>query len=194
MKFKNTTFYRRHLLPQYQRGKLQPLMFAVRQELYNPGKWCACLFFLLFFLPKADAQSLKRECIASSGSSVVNNGTSIHQTLGQPYNTTSYYSNNIRFNPGFQQPALRIENVKSTINAKIFPNPTSNQITLETTTLLENATIQIIDMSGKLLFNEKLRELKSFPIDCSNWSNGIYMITLSDAKSNLYSSKLIISR
>lgn len=191
MKLKNTTFYRRPSLPEYQRGNMHQ---QVRPELRKRGKGCVCLFFLLFFLPKADAQSLKRECVASSGSSVVNNGTSIHQTLGQPYNTTSYYSNNIRFNPGFQQPALRVENIKSTINAKIFPNPTSNQITLETTTLLENATIQIIDMSGKLLFNEKLRELKSFAIDCSNWSNGIYMITLSDAKSDLYSSKLIISR
>lgn len=152
------------------------------------------LIILLVIFSTGDAQTLKRQTIASAGNCVTENGTTVQQTIGQPYNTTSYYSNKIRYNPGFLQPVFRVETIKATINATIYPNPASNQITIETTEVLEDVIIRVIDITGKLLLNEKLSELKSYTIDCSNWSNGVYVLSLYDAKSNLFSAKLIISR
>ncbi len=152
------------------------------------------LIILLVFFSKAEAQSLRRQCIASTGSATTGNGTTVQQTIGQPYGTSSYYSTTTRFNPGFLQPVFSIENVKACINATIFPNPASNQITIETTLILEDVILQIVDISGKLVLNEKMNEFKSYSVDCSSWSNGVYLISLSDSKNNLYSSKLIISR
>lgn len=149
---------------------------------------------LLAFFSTGDAQTLKRQCVASTGSYVSENGTTLQQTIGQPYGTTSYYSNTTRFNPGFLQPVFRIENIKSSIEATIFPNPTSNQVTIESSIILENVIIQIVDINGKILLNQKINEFKTYTVDCSNWSSGVYLISLADSKSSLYSSKLIISR
>lgn len=151
---------------------------------------------------EAFAQTLKRQCIASTGNSSsmlpspIGEGLGVRfqQTIGQPYGTTSYYSDKTRYNPGFQQPVFSVEIIKSSINATVFPNPTSNQVTIETTLVLENVIIQIIELSGKLVLNEKINEFKSYTINCADWSNGVYLITLSDSKNNLYSSKLIISK
>lgn len=149
---------------------------------------------LLAFFSTGDAQTLKRQCVASTGSYVSENGITLQQTIGQPYGTTSYYSNTTRFNPGFLQPVFRIENIKSSIEATIFPNPTSNQVTIESSIILENVIIQIVDINGKILLNQKINEFKTYTVDCSNWSSGVYLISLADSKSSLYSSKLIISR
>lgn len=164
------------------------------QSLLQMKGICLGLFILFIFFSKGDAQTLKRQCIASTGSYVSENGTTLQQTIGQPYGTTSYYSNTTRFNPGFLQPVFRIETIKSSINAKIFPNPTANQVTIETTIILENVVIQIVDITGKILLNQKIAEFKTYTIDCSNWSNGAYVISLADSKNSLYSSKLIITR
>ncbi len=152
------------------------------------------LFILFIFSLNCNAQSLKRQCVASAGSLISANGAAVQQTIGQPYGASTYYSDETRFNPGFQQPVFRIETIKSTINAAIFPNPASNKITIETNVQLENVTLQIIDLNGKLVLNEKINEFKSYTIYCGNWANGAYLIILSDSKNDLYSSKLIISR
>lgn len=152
------------------------------------------ILLLFIFHSKGNTQTLKRECVASAGSSIITNGTAIQQTIGQSYGTTSFYTNKTRYNPGFQQPVFSVETIKSSINATVFPNPSSSQITIETNLTLENVIIQIIELSGKLVLNEKLNEFKSYTINCADWSNGVYLITLSDSKNNLYPSKLIISK
>ncbi len=152
------------------------------------------IFFYIIFFSQGNAQSLQRQCIASAGSSMSDNGTLIRQTIGQPYGTTSYYSNEIRFNPGFQQPVFIVETIMSIISATIFPNPTAQQVTIETEVELENARVQVIDINGKLLLDEKVGKLKSYTINCSDWANGSYFITLSDSKHDLYASKLIIAK
>jgi|GEM_PF-718130 len=169
-------------------------LFLQKLSLSKNGKALSGVFIFFILFSEGQAQSLKRQCIASTGSFISENGTTVQQTIGQPYGTTSYYSSKIRFNPGFQQGVFRVETIKSTISAKIFPNPASNQITIETSSILEDVLLRIVDVSGKLVFNEKLNELKSYTIDCYNWSNGVYVISLSDSQNALYSAKLIISR
>ena len=166
----------------------------------------ACALILLPFgeVGRGFAQTLKRQCIASTGNSSSLSilpspigeglGVRFQQTIGQSYGTTSFYTNKTRYNPGFQQPVFSVETIKSSINATVFPNPTSNQVTIETNLTLENVIIQIIELSGKPVLNEKINEFKSYTINCADWSNGVYLITLSDSKNNLYSSKLIISK
>lgn len=151
-------------------------------------------FLSVCFFSKVNAQTLKRQCISSAGNYILESGTTVQQTIGQSYGTTSFYTNKTRYNPGFQQPVFSLQTYHSTINATVFPNPASKQITIETNLTLENVIIQIMELSGKFVLNEKINEFKSYTINCANWSNGIYLITLSNSKNNLYSSKLIISK
>lgn len=192
MKSTTTLLYQNTLLQNPLPNNIQSFINSAKFQ--KKIKFLLSNLVLLVFLSEAGAQTLKRESVSSSGSSVIINGASLQQTIGQPYGTNSNYGNKTRFNPGFQQPVFRIETIKTTINAKVFPNPASNQVTIETLKMLENVLVQIMDMNGKLVLNEKLNEFSSYAINCSDWSNGMYLITLSDAKSDLYSSKLIISR
>ncbi len=152
------------------------------------------ILMVFIYFPTGNAQSLIRECITSTGNYISENGTTVQQTIGQSYGTTSNYSDNIRYNPGFQQPVFTIETIKSSIDVTVFPNPTSNLITIETLTELKEITLQITNIAGQILFNEKTGVFKSRIIDCSDWANGTYLITLSDPENSLYSSKLIISK
>lgn len=157
------------------------------------------IFTIIFFvlIINVNAQSLQRQTIASIGAYTLDNGTLIRQTIGQPYGTTSNYSNDIRFNPGFQQPLFRVETIHSTfkfnINISVFPNPATSQVTIKSSNVLKNVILQIISINGQQLMGEKINEFNSYTINCDSWASGVYMITLS-SDNNLYSSKLIISR
>ena len=156
-------------------------------------KFFTIIFFVLII--NVNAQSLQRQTIASIGAYTLDNGTLIRQTIGQSYGTTSDYSNDIRFNPGFQQPLFRVETIHSTININIsvFPNPATNQVTIKSSNVLKNVMLQIISINGQQLMDEKINEFNSYTINCDSWASGVYLITLSSDK-NLYSSKLIISK
>jgi hypothetical protein len=158
-------------------------------------KYFYAVFFLqIFFIAQSDGQSLQRQCIASAGVSMSGNGTFIGQTIGQPYGTSSFSSEEIRYTPGFQQPPFyRVEMIKSAISAEIFPNPTAQQVTIQTAMELENVHIQIVDLNGKFLLDEEVGKFKSYSVNCSRWADGSYFITLADSKHDLYSSKLIIA-
>ncbi len=152
------------------------------------------LFLSFIFFSQAKSQTLQRQSISSAGSTMSANGNLVRQTIGQSYGTTSYYSNEMRYNPGFQQPVFRVETISSTISASVFPNPTSKQVTIETSIVIENAIVHITDMNGKLLLHETIATLKTYSLNCSDWADGVYFITLSDSRHNLYASKLIIAK
>lgn len=62
---------------------------------------------------------------------------------------------------------------KPTIDWSIYPNPTSTNLTIEGIDLNE-ATIQIIDLNGKLHFNQQ----STNKIDVSNLSSGTYLLRI----------------
>ena len=166
----------------------------------KPNLYCNFLkiygiaFFLVILSISAHSQTLQRESIASGGDYIINQGTLIQQTIGQPYGTQTSYGNQITYRPGFQQPIFKLELIHSTISLKVFPNPASSSVTIQSSTTLADVLIQINDMSGKILISQQISEFNSYSLNCENWANGLYTISVSDAKNNQYSSKLIISR
>ncbi|MES2591477.1 MAG: T9SS type A sorting domain-containing protein [Bacteroidota bacterium] len=137
---------------------------------------------------------MSRQCLASSGNGIIGNSVLVNQTIGQPYGTSPYYSNGIRYTPGFQQPVFQLQTINSSIHTKVFPNPTASQVTIETDEIVENVRIQVMDVTGKYLLNETVSVFQKHTINCNAWTNGTYLIVLSNGKSSLYSSKLIISK
>ena len=167
----------------------------IKQNLYKISlKSCMLVFFLIFYTIQCNSQTLQRESIASGGDYIINQGTLIQQTIGQPYGTQTSYGNQITYRPGFQQPVFKLELIHSTISLKVFPNPATSSVTIQSSTTLADVLIQINDMSGKILISQQISEFNSYSLNCENWANGFYTISVSDAKNNKYSSKLIISR
>lgn len=63
---------------------------------------------------------------------------------------------------------------------KLYPNSTSTGVfTLETTGLLAEKTVKVIDFSGKVVYKTNLTS-DQLKIDLSNYSGGIYSVIVSD--------------
>jgi len=164
----------------------------------NNFNWSVFLSVVLFFVTlQSEAQTIKRQSIGSYGSSTLSEGVLIRQTIGQPYFTAGYYGDEMGIRPGFQQPpnfSLVLINSTFNFSLDVYPNPAAYSVTIESSDVINNALLQVVDMNGKQILNEKVAELKSYLINCELWSSGFYFITLYDEQQNKYSSKLIITK
>jgi hypothetical protein len=154
------------------------------------------LIFSLFLLHSAEglfAQSIQRESISSFGSSMVIDQSLIRQTIGQPFSTQTFYSSDISFRPGFQQPLIQIHVVRSDFSIKTFPNPTANFINIESATPIHNATLTIIDNIGKLVLVQNVPALMLHQIDCSDYANGMYILNVR-VPEKTFTAKIIINK
>ncbi len=164
----------------------------------NKGSTLFTCLILLFAVSESVAQSVQRQSIASTGTYMYSNNILIQQTIGQPYSTTTFYSKEVGFRPGFQQPSnFSLELIESTfqnINLRVYPNPAVYTVTIESSKTINDAVLQVVDMNGKLILNEKISEMKTHNINCNTWVNGVYFITLTNSQNNKCSSKLIINK
>lgn len=77
----------------------------------------------------------------------------------------------------------------STSNVKVFPNPASSFISIESNAQNEISTVQVFDMLGKQVINS---ELQNNNLNVSALSKGIYMLKINSVKGNSISKKIII--
>jgi hypothetical protein len=87
---------------------------------------------------------------------------------------------------------VRIEDgLRSKINWKIYPNPTSSSFNIEISELNNLYSVGIKNIMGQTIHSEKVQTNQTL-IDASKWSNGIYFISLKDEKGVLKGMKKII--
>lgn len=77
-----------------------------------------------------------------------------------------------------------IEETNAKVSAlNIYPNPTNGMVTIQANNLTtSNARIMVRDISGRILFEDRLNDKSSFSktIDFSDRANGVYFITIID--------------
>jgi hypothetical protein len=152
------------------------------------------------------AQSIKRQSIGSYGTNGFSGSAVFGQTIGQPFSTQIYSQTGVSFVPGFQQPLSYLKNARKkevkndagmflTGELDVFPNPARVNFTIQSSGLLEEALIKIMDINGRILIHKALPELSSYKVDCSSWQSGVYFISVTtpDAENNL-NQKIIISK
>ena len=153
------------------------------------------IFVGFFMLTSATySQSIERSSVNSMGSSRSSDGIFIQQSVGQPFQTNSYYSNKIESRPGFIQPThLSVELIQSTfqIDLTAHPNPTTAEVSFAPNENLEDVVLRVMDQYGKMIFTEQVESLKNYNLECYDWSNGTYFIYITDEKGRNYESKLI---
>ena len=69
---------------------------------------------------------------------------------------------------------------------QIYPNPTIEEFNVEIPTM-EIANLQIIDVNGRIIYKRVIEntESKAIKISSTDWSPGIYLISVTDGKSKL---------
>jgi len=171
----------------------------MRQILLNKKWfWYGTFAVLISLTQDAYAQSIKRQCISSYGSSVVTENILISSTAGQSFNT-AVSSAAVTVSQGFQQPnTFSLKEISNpalnNLNLLVYPNPASRSITITSEKEIEQSVIQVTDINGKYLFSEKVPNLLSHTINCASWVNGVYLITIYDSLQNTKTLRLIISK
>ena len=83
-----------------------------------------------------------------------------------------------------------IHEMQSSINFNLSPNPAHDNFTLTLNQAPSNATIQIFNTVGKIIYNEALNK-KQETINSNQFSSGVYFVRVSNRKKQLIK-KLII--
>ncbi len=73
----------------------------------------------------------------------------------------------------------------------IFPNPTSEDLTITTSNLKNDASINIFDILGKSIFTESINNNAAIKINTKGFNKGIYSVLINDGI-NSYSKKLVV--
>ncbi len=163
-----------------------------------------CLVVAVFtFLQgnKIHSQSISPQSINSSGSTMSQNNGSLSFTVGELVVLTQTDSDGNTLGGGFtsgatistasiQEPDLAI------IKVKVFPNPTSDLVTVEIQdTKLSNVIFEVSDASGKILSYGKYAGIANkIGINTASWNNGIYFLNIKDMNSQLLGSYKIIKQ
>lgn len=91
---------------------------------------------------------------------------------------------------------VSVNEVNDDILFSISPNPANQYLNVgySQINILTKAAIQIVDMSGRAVYNESLNSNHSTRIDISFLANGVYSVMLKDNSSILTNRKLVIER
>lgn len=153
-------------------------------------KYSIALIFIWILIVQGEAQSV----IGSTGNEGNTGNMSINYTVGEVAITT-ISNDSITLSQGFHQPCLVITAIKETFlpgEIKVFPSPTTSilQVQLEGFEP-KNLTISMHDLTGKVVFNSNMNTA-IWQTDISELPGGIYIITITDTRSNKSNSYKII--
>ncbi|MBL0341845.1 MAG: T9SS type A sorting domain-containing protein [Bacteroidetes bacterium] len=73
----------------------------------------------------------------------------------------------------------------------VYPNPTSNQITIEG--FVMNSEIKILDITGKIIYSQKLSNTQKIEVNTSDFAEGVYLVKI-QTENFIETQKVIISK
>ncbi len=138
------------------------------------------VFLLMFFasslLIKAQSNTV------SAGGDAAGSGGSVSFSIGQiDYINVSNANGSI--SQGVQQPyevlLVSAEEIKGIeLSLKVFPNPTSNMITLSADNIFDKMNYQVFDVQGKVFFNGIISNTETL-FDFTELAQGSYILKVS---------------
>ncbi len=147
------------------------------------------VFISLFAANRTFTQTV----ISANGGTATAAGTQVSWTIGEPVVATVSDSKNT-LTQGFQQSKLTVTAIDETqvagLEIKVYPNPTSNYVTVHFNKTPENPGYLLFDLSGKLLKQKKIASTDT-KIDMTVYTDGSYILKLSSGQQPLQSFKII---
>jgi hypothetical protein len=143
---------------------------------------------MLFFALSVGAQQIKQEVIASAGGFNVASGSSISisWTLGETVIPT-FSAGGLIITHGFQQKILVTtieENILNPVKVTVFPNPTSEGVTIEFETPTDGEiSLYLLDNQGKMIKTEQIEAATTTKeIKMQDLPSGIYYLRLTKGR------------
>lgn len=81
----------------------------------------------------------------------------------------------VRF--GYKTAPTFIENINNNLSVRVFPNPADNLVNIQVSEPVNNASIIVYDMTGRVITHE-FGGSTNFELVTSNWESGIYSYSI----------------
>lgn len=140
------------------------------------------------------SQSISKQVIGTAGKTQTNSNLKVSWTTGEPVVGLMTAGGNQLGNgyyPAMDLQALNIEDNLIDLQIKVYPNPTSQFLYVSHPELI-SFFIQIVNLNGKLIYSGNIN--KEEPLDISNYSTGIYAVTIENKESNKKNNYKIIKK
>ena len=144
--------------------------------------------------PLAFSQSISKQVIGTAGKTQSNSNLKVSWTTGEPVVGLMTAGGNQLGNgyyPALDLQTLSVEDNVLDVQLRIYPNPTSQSLYV-THPDMSSFGITIVDLNGKQLYSGTIN--KDEPLDVSNYTQGIYMVTIENTTSNKKNTYKIIKK
>ena len=130
------------------------------------------------------SQSISKQVVGTSGKTLTNSNLKLSYTVGEPVVGLMTAGGNQLGNgyyPALNLQALSVEDNVLDVQLKVYPNPTLQSLYV-THPEMNSFGITIVDLNGKQLYQGTIN--KDEPLDVSNYTQGMYMVTIENTATN----------
>ena len=152
------------------------------------------LIFILLASTTCFSQSISKQVIGTAGKTQSNSNLKVSWTAGEPVVGLMTAGGNQLANgyyPALNLQALSVEDNTMDVQLRVYPNPTSQSLYVSHPEL-NSFQIQITDLNGKQVYIGTIE--KEIPLDVSNYTQGMYLITIENKETNKKNTYKIIKK
>ena len=142
------------------------------------------VFLVMVYSNTALSQTISKQVVGTSGNTISNSNLKVSWTIGEPVvglMTAGGKQLGNGYHPSHNVQALSVEESLLDVQLKIYPNPTSQMLYISHPEL-NSFLIKISDLNGKLIYSSSIN--KEEPLDISNYSQGMYLVTIENKENN----------
>lgn len=140
------------------------------------------------------AQTISKQVIGSAGRTQSNSNITLSYTIGEPVvglMTAGVNQLGNGYYPSLNLQTLSIEDNILDAQIKVYPNPTRHALYVSHPEV-PDFNIQILDLNGKLIYSGIIN--RDLPLDVSNFSQGMYLITIENQETKKKNTYKIIKK
>ena len=140
------------------------------------------------------SQSISKQVVGTSGKTLTNSNLKLTYTVGEPVVGLMTAGGNQLGNgyyPAMDLQALSVEDNVLDVQLKVYPNPASQSLYV-THPEMNSFGITIVDLNGKQLYSGSIN--KDEPLDVSNYTQGMYVVTIENTATNKKNTYKIIKK
>jgi hypothetical protein len=152
------------------------------------------LVIVLLVATMGYSQSISKQVIGAAGKTQSNGNSKLSYTVGEPVVGLMTAGGNQLGNgyyPAMDLQALSVEDNVLDVQLKVYPNPTSQSLYVSHPEL-NSFGITIVDLNGKQLYSGTIN--KEEPLDVSNYTQGMYLVTIENTTTNKKNTYKIIKK
>ncbi len=152
------------------------------------------LYFLAFFLSFSAKAQTSHQVLSASGGDASGSGGTVAYSVGQiVYSTSTGTTGSVAqgVEQAYEISSVGIKETALNISLSIFPNPTSDYLTLKVEDYNNEAlSYHLIDEQGKLVLNEQITN-QDTQVAMSTLARGAYFINVLQANKKIQTFKII---